>query len=546
MHKLEIKKDWIVRARDRAVIEPAQRSRVNELVAPVNMHSFDLELTDLPNPIWRAMLDDAKLPAKVRTAIALHVFGMKQGDLRLDTVYATAVENPVEFGTSLQLTVGRTPNAELLLNGRWYPVILTVQFLEDEFKLTRGIQVSSTLRFGDRVFVVTHYVGRSVFLDESLEARPRTVLEILMSFGYRGLQIAAAEFNLRLVKAERAMATPGEVVMVTGSVIVPSRLLWWQQFETQALGTEDMPSRCVVEPALEVNSDSQRYFTGRPEANEEMQSRLPFVRLFCLETKSYVYADVDDVRPYEFDTGALSRLHLPTDMHSILSRVFATPVDKMFGDLLKGKHGGVVVLACGEPGVGKTLTAEIYAETTQRPLYVLELGELGTNASAVEQGLQAVFARVMRWNAVLQFDECEIFLAKRGNDLERSAIVGIFLRLLDYYRGLLFLTTNRPEVLDEAVLSRVMLRLEYPHLDAETRAQIWESMFGVAKLRLVGVSFVALGKLDLNGRQIRNLTRLAKILYPSGTITREGLLEALRFGCGQTLSRDAELDAAQS
>jgi hypothetical protein len=542
MQKIEIKKDWIMRAKERAVLDASELTTVNGYVSQSGIHSFDLELKNLPDPIWRAMLDDAKLPAKIRSAIALHVFGMRQGDVRLESVYATSVESAVEFGTTLQLVVGRSPNAELRLNGRWYPVIITVQFLEDEQKWTRGIQVSSSLRLGDHTFLITHYVGRSLFLDESLEPRPQTVLVILEKFGYRALQTGATEFNLRLVKAERAAATPGELVMVTGSVIIPSRYLWWQEFETQALGTEDMPSRCVIEPALEVNADALRGYHGIRQTSEETQSRLPFVRLFCLETKSYVYADVDDVRPYEFDSAALSRLHLPQDMHSILSRVFRTPIDKMFGDLLKGKHGGVVVLASGEPGVGKTLTAEIYAETTQRPLYVLELGELGTKASEVEAGLQTVFARVMRWNAVLQFDECEIFLAKRGSDLERSAIVGIFLRLLDYYRGLLFLTTNRPEVLDEAVLSRVMLRLQYPHLDAVTRARIWESMFGVAKLRLEGLTYARLGTLDINGRQIRNLTRLAKILHPEGLLSVNAMQEVLRFGCGQSMSDGTPAD----
>src|SRR5204863_1307364 len=138
---------------------------------------------------------------------------------------------------------------------------------------------------------------------------------------------------------------------------------------------------------------------------------------------------------YEFDMHAMSKLHLPPEMLSVLSRVFMTPVEGLFGDVIKGKHGGVVILAAGNPGVGKTLTAEVYAETTERPLYVLELGELGTNVAMVEENLQRVFTRVARWNAVLQFDECEIFLTERGEDLERSAIVGIFLRLLDYYRG---------------------------------------------------------------------------------------------------------------
>lgn len=64
-----------------------------------------------------------------------------------------------------------------------------------------------------------------------------------------------------------------------------------------------------------------------------------------------------------------------------------------FGNLLTEKHGGVVVLGCGEPGVGKTLAAEIYAETKERPLFVLELGKLGTNPSEVEGRLQRIFAR---------------------------------------------------------------------------------------------------------------------------------------------------------
>ena len=141
------------------------------------------------------------------------------------------------------------------------------------------------------------------------------------------------------------------------------------------------------------------------------------------------------------------------------------------------------------------------------------------------------FARVTRWNAVLQFDECEIFLAKRGDDLERSAIVGIFLRLLDYYRGFLFLTTNRPDVLDEAVMSRIMLNLKYPDLNLETRQNVWRTMFAQSELELDGVSFEEMAEAKLNGRQIRNLTRLAKILCPNQIVTRRDFEELLQYGC---------------
>jgi SpoVK/Ycf46/Vps4 family AAA+-type ATPase len=155
-------------------------------------------------------------------------------------------------------------------------------------------------------------------------------------------------------------------------------------------------------------------------------------------------------------------------------------------------------------------------------LYVLELGELGTTADQVEENLNRVFTRVVRWNAVLQFDECEIFLAKRGNDLERSAIVGIFLRLLDYYRGILFLTTNRADVLDTAVLSRVTLRLSYPDLTKETRLSIWQTMLSVANLQ-TDDQMGELTSLPLNGRQIRNIVRLARIVHAGKSVTANEL-----------------------
>ena len=150
--------------------------------------------------------------------------------------------------------------------------------------------------------------------------------------------------------------------------------------------------------------------------------------------------------------------------------------------------------------------------------------------TTVEENLRRVFTRVARWNAVLQFDECEIFLAQRNNDLERSAIVGCFLRLLDYYQGILFLTTNRAEVLDHAVMSRVMLKLVYPDLDQAARAIIWRTMFTSAGLKLTGNAFDQLAAAPVNGRKIRNLTRLAKILYPEGTVSLEDMQKVLSLG----------------
>jgi SpoVK/Ycf46/Vps4 family AAA+-type ATPase len=56
-------------------------------------------------------------------------------------------------------------------------------------------------------------------------------------------------------------------------------------------------------------------------------------------------------------------------------------------DLVQGKGEGTVFLLYGQPGCGKTLTAEAVAEHLQKPLYSLSLGTLGTTASDLEQRL---------------------------------------------------------------------------------------------------------------------------------------------------------------
>lgn len=51
----------------------------------------------------------------------------------------------------------------------------------------------------------------------------------------------------------------------------------------------------------------------------------------------------------------------------------------------------------------------------------------------------------------------------------------VFLRQLEYYSGILFLTTNRVGEIDEAFKSRVHVALRYPKIDLPSTLKIWES-----------------------------------------------------------------------
>lgn len=153
-------------------------------------------------------------------------------------------------------------------------------------------------------------------------------------------------------------------------------------------------------------------------------------------------------------------------------------------DLIRGKGKGVVILLHGLPGVGKTATAEAVAHKWNKPLFPITCGDLGFTATTVEKTLNDVFRFAHLWECVLLLDEADVFITQRSkSDLKRNALVSVFLRMLEYYNGILFLTTNRPGVLDEAVKSRVHLSLRYEALTLEQTKEIFK--INIARLRKI-------------------------------------------------------------
>ncbi|QYT04743.1 AAA domain-containing protein [Trichoderma simmonsii] len=164
-------------------------------------------------------------------------------------------------------------------------------------------------------------------------------------------------------------------------------------------------------------------------------------------------------------------------VQSLIESHFSNNVGKqMHFDLVKGKGKGVIILLHGVPGVGKTSTAECAAESNGRPLLPIICGDLGLTPSEVEVKLQHIFRLAQAWGCVMLLDEADVFLAQRtATDTERNALVSVFLRTLEYYEGILFLTTNRVGVFDEAFKSRIHISLYYPPLQQDQTLKIWKS-----------------------------------------------------------------------
>ncbi|UKZ64172.1 uncharacterized protein TrAtP1_005391 [Trichoderma atroviride] len=145
-------------------------------------------------------------------------------------------------------------------------------------------------------------------------------------------------------------------------------------------------------------------------------------------------------------------------------------------DLIQGKGRGLIILLHGEPGVGKTSTAECVAAHTKRPLFPITCGDIGDKAETVERNLEKNFQLAHKWGCVMLLDEADIFLgARTGNDIERNAIVSVFLRSVEYYSGILFLTTNRVGTMDRAFKSRIHVSLFYKKFNLKRTIAVWEN-----------------------------------------------------------------------
>ncbi|MEJ2459608.1 MAG: ATP-binding protein, partial [Novosphingobium sp.] len=185
-------------------------------------------------------------------------------------------------------------------------------------------------------------------------------------------------------------------------------------------------------------------------------------------------------------------------------------MDVLMDDIVEGKSGGTTVLCAGPPGVGKTLTAEVYSEIIRRPLYRVHSGQLGLNVTQMEAALKDVLTRAQRWGAVMLIDEADVYIKRREDDMTMNAVVGVFLRVLEYFNGLLFLTTNRVDDIDEAIVSRCIALIRYHQPDRESRARIWRVMLDQFCLAVDDALVERLADLfpQASGRDIKGLAKL--------------------------------------
>lgn len=241
------------------------------------------------------------------------------------------------------------------------------------------------------------------------------------------------------------------------------------------------------------------------ELNDASQLMLcpPYTHGFSLILKQWYRFSVDSLSETNWDKSALDSVIIDEHRKDVLKAlVLAHEFPSGAVDLFTQKGKGLVVLLYGSPGTGKTMTAG-----KQRGLIGLATNYLkyGTNADRItgrggrkapdkgnygrtEPAQSAILFRVVlqwllklatTWQAVVLLDEADIFLDGRSNDRgkasDHNALVAVLLKHLEYFGGIIFLTSNLVRVFDTAMKSRIHIALEYHPPDLDMMRRIWSS-----------------------------------------------------------------------
>ncbi len=209
----------------------------------------------------------------------------------------------------------------------------------------------------------------------------------------------------------------------------------------------------------------------------------PYCAVFDLRRHLRMRCHVNYLKEYKYDKNMGEKLILPQVTKNLVSTLIEQSRSG-FEDIIEGKGQGVTVLLGGAAGVGKTLTAEVFAEASEKPLYSIQAAQLGIRADQVEANITQFLARGSRWAAIVLVDEADVYIRARDTDMEHNAIVASLLRVLEYQTSIFFMTTNLAETVDDAIISRCIARINYHHPSKQDQEKIWRVLADINNIHL--------------------------------------------------------------
>lgn len=198
---------------------------------------------------------------------------------------------------------------------------------------------------------------------------------------------------------------------------------------------------------------------------------------------------------------------------------------------------GYKALFYGPSGTGKTLTATLLGQHTNKAVYAIDLSMVVSKyIGETEKNLSGIFQEAEKHDWILFFDEADALFGKRTNvqnahDRYANQEVSYLLQRLESYHGLVILSSNYKSNIDEAFARRFQSMIHFPMPHAEQRLQLWQNTFSQHTQLASNIDIREIAqKYTLSGGNIVNVVRYASLMAMKNnrhTIKREELIDGI-------------------
>jgi AAA+ superfamily predicted ATPase len=185
----------------------------------------------------------------------------------------------------------------------------------------------------------------------------------------------------------------------------------------------------------------------------------------------------------------------------------------------------------GPSGTGKTLTATLLGKEFGKEVYHISLSQVVSKyIGETEKNLEKIFVQAENKNWILLFDEADALFGKRtqtksSNDKYANQEVSYLLQRVENFNGLVILTSNFKNNIDDAFLRRFNSIIPFNKPSAEERLQLWKNcMPKKTSLKDSNILEIVAKNYELNGAQI---------------------VSAMAFACLQTLDENTNVIDSQ-
>ncbi|TGO56928.1 hypothetical protein BOTNAR_0212g00040 [Botryotinia narcissicola] len=260
---------------------------------------------------------------------------------------------------------------------------------------------------------------------------------------------------------------------------------------------EDKISHSPKNSALKTDKDPTCSVI-KPLASEHLIICSPLLKGYALKEKLWLEFLIDVPTNIAWSNSAFQSLVLPASPKDLIHAIVTSKTSNSsnFDDAISGKGKGTIFLLSNGPGIGESFTPESVAEKMQVPLYLLSVGNLGTESKDVESTLRSVLQMVTSWNA----------------------IVSIILRKFEYWEGILFMSTKRVKNPDPAFKSRIDFGVDYEDWIRKLERKFEQTFCSVERIKNIIIKSLMLS----HKGELLKFEHFRTVMSVEGNQTRSG------------------------